>query len=320
MTGPDLPSGSESQGRIPRRDVSGILLLDKPVGWSSNNALQRVKRLFGARKAGHTGSLDPLATGMLPICLGEATKVSGLLLDSDKEYRVRMGLGAATATGDAEGEVMASGPARLDREALEAALGTQRGPIQQVPPMYSALKHQGRRLYELARAGIEVPRPSRPVVIRALEVEDFHPERPLLRVLCSKGTYVRTLVEDVARAAGTVAHVLELRRLRVEPFPAGRMATLEELETAAASGGPAVLDALLLPLDAALVGMPRVDLTEIEEARIRHGQGLDGCMVPAPAGSPVRLYGPGGRFLGLGETAGPGQIVARRLMATPPGL
>lgn len=320
MTGPDRSAAPGPPPRIPRRDVTGILLLDKPLGWSSNNALQRVKRLFNARKAGHTGSLDPLATGMLPICLGEATKVSGLLLDSDKEYRVRMALGTSTTTGDAEGPVVASGPGQLDRERLEGALATQRGAIEQTPPMYSALKHQGQRLYQLARAGVDVPRAARPVVIRSLEVEDFDPGRPVLRVLCSKGTYVRTLVEDIARAAGTVAHVLELRRLRVEPFPAGRMATLDELERGAAGNDPEALDGLLLPLDAALVAMPRLDLTEAEEARIRHGQTLDNRRPDVPQGCRLRLYGPEGRFVGLGEVAEAGRVVARRLMATPAGL
>lgn len=310
----DAAPASHPPGRLARRGrpISGILLFDKPVGWSSNFALQRVKRTFDARKAGHTGSLDPLASGMLPICLGEATKVSGFLLGSDKEYRVRMALGSRTATGDAEGPVVAHGPDRLSRSELERALAACSGRQLQVPPMHSALKHQGRRLYELARAGVEVDRPARPVEIRRLEIETYSDCQPILRVLCSKGTYIRTLVEDVAVAAGTVAHVAELRRLAVAPFTAGMMVTADELDQAASAGQDA-LDGLLLPLDEALGSLPRVDLDAGQARRVRQGQELGG-VDPALSG-PVRLYDPAGRFLGIGECLPGARLVPRRLVA-----
>lgn len=300
--------------RRARRDVDGIVLLDKPLHLSSNQALQRVKWLFQARKAGHTGSLDPLATGMLPICLGEATKVSAYLLDSDKVYRVRMSLGRQTATGDAEGPVIATGPESLGPEELERALVPFRGAILQVPPMYSALKQQGRRLYELAREGREVARAARAVHIHELSVESCGAPGPTLRVRCSKGTYIRSLVEDIARAAGTVAHVAELRRLAVTPFAEGAMHTLPQLEEAAESGLEA-LSCSLLATDEALPGWPQVSLAAIEAARISRGQPV--TAMPAPPTGMVRLYGDRARFLGIGECLADGRIVPRRLMAAP---
>lgn len=311
----DAASGPKRRRQV--RAVSGILLLDKPLGWSSNTALQRVKRIFEAEKAGHTGSLDPLATGMLPVCLGEATKVSAFLLDSDKEYRVRLAVGVRTATGDAEGPPVATGPARISREVLESALQAWRGPILQVPPMYSALKHQGRRLYELARAGKEVPRPPRRVEIKALEIEEFAGTAPVLRVRCSKGTYIRTLVEDIARSAGTEAHVAELRRLAVAPFPTERMVDLAALERAAGAGQTA-LDGLLRPVDEALLALPSVILAPLEAIRLRQGQGIE-CTANRDPGL-VRLYGPDGAFVGIGERLPGARLVPRRLMATGDGL
>jgi tRNA pseudouridine55 synthase len=312
-----LTGGAHTGDQGPRRGrrgrpKSGIVLFDKPVGSSSNSVLQQVKRAFDARKAGHTGSLDPLASGMLPICLGEATKVSAYLLGSDKEYRVRMALGRRTSTGDAEGPVVATGPDRLSRDELERALATCRGRGLQVPPMYSALKHQGRRLYELARAGMEVDRPARPVVIHRLEIEEFSESEPVLRVLCSKGTYIRTLVEDVARAAGTVAHVAELRRLAVAPFAEGSMVSGAQLERAASNGLEA-LDGLLLPMDDALASLPRVELDAEEATRLRHGQGVPHPDLAHPGA--VRLYDPEGRFLGIGECLPGSRLVPRRLVA-----
>lgn len=301
--------------RALRRDVHGIVLVDKPAGMSSNHALQRVKRMFRARKAGHTGSLDPLASGMLPICLGEATKMAAFLLDSDKTYRFRMNIGCQTSTGDAEGEVVAEGPPVPGEESLQRALDGLRGPISQVPPMYSALKHQGQRLYRLARAGREVERVARQIWIHELVVEQFDASRPVLRVRCSKGTYVRTLAEDIARQAGTVAHVAELRRLAVTPFRESAMHTLEELETEASSPAGAQLDALLLPVDAAIEAWPALELTARQERGLLCGQPVPG---DASAGcGPLRLYGHQGRFLGVGERLADGQVVPRRLMATP---
>ena len=209
-----VPAPGQRPARAPRRDVHGVLLLDKPTGLTSNDALQKAKRLYAANKAGHTGSLDPLASGLLPICFGEATKVSGFLLDADKHYAVTCKLGQRTATADAEGEVVETKPVpALTPDLIERALAGFRGDIMQVPPMYSALRHQGRRLYDLAREGIEVPREPRPVSIFRLELKDWSPESLSMEVVCSKGTYIRTLVEDVAAALGTWAHVTVLRRL-----------------------------------------------------------------------------------------------------------
>lgn len=296
--------------RPARREVHGILLLDKPLGMTSNRALQRVKALFRARKAGHTGSLDPLATGMLPICLGEATKVSGYLLEADKHYRVRLVFGLATTTGDAEGVTRARGTETVGPDELAAALRTFAGEGWQVPPMHSALKVAGQPLYRLARAGREVERAPRRIVIHDLVVEDPDIHRPVLRVSCSKGTYIRTLVEDIAGRLGTVAHVSELRRLSVSPFCGQPMLTLEELERAAARPPAGELDDLLLPADLALGGLPAIQLAAREAAIVSHGQSV--ATGEGGAGM-VRLYGPGGRFLGIGEVGVGGHVVPRRL-------
>ncbi|MGH8431877.1 MAG: tRNA pseudouridine(55) synthase TruB, partial [Solimonas sp.] len=222
-----------SRPRIPRRAVNGILLFDKPRGFSSNDALQRVKRLFRAEKAGHTGNLDPLATGLLPICFGQATKLCGHLLDSDKRYLARVKPGEKTTTGDTEGEVIQRSDAGLlSREALEAVLPAFTGTIRQVPPMYSALKHQGQRLYELAREGVEVERQPREVAIHELRLTAFEPGGFELDVRCSKGTYIRTLAEDLAAALGQCAHLVALRRTEVAPFE-GAIRTWEDLQAAA---------------------------------------------------------------------------------------
>lgn len=311
MTG----AGTAAPGqRKPWRDVNGILLLDKPQGISSNAALQRARRLFRARKAGHTGSLDPLASGMLPLCLGEATKFSGHLLDADKVYEVQAHWGTRTETGDRDGAVTESSPVtEVPQERLEAVLGRFIGEISQVPPMYSALKHEGRRLYDLARAGQEVPRPPRQVRIHDLAISRFDPAEPILRVHCSKGTYIRTLVEDLAAALGTLGHVAALRRLAVAPFGEGPMVTLEALEAVLAEKGEAGMDALLLPPDRALVGLPEVHLGPEEAGHVRQGNPVR--VTGGSATGPLRLYGPGDRFLGLGEATADGRIQPRRLVA-----
>jgi tRNA pseudouridine55 synthase len=298
--------------KIQRRDVHGIVLLDKPRGYSSNQALQRVKYLFRARKAGHTGSLDPLATGLLPICLGEATKVSGFLLDADKHYRTRCLLGVTTDTGDAEGQVLEQRPVPpLGGALIEAALAPFRGPIRQVPPMYSALKHQGRRLYELARKGEQVERPARDVVIHELTCLGFAADRLELDVRCSKGTYIRTLVEDIGERLGCGAHVTELRRLGLGPFDSPPMVTLEEIESRAGEG-EAALDSLLAPVDSALTHWPAVSLDRDSAYYLRHGQAV---FVPgAPTRGKVRIYGPGEAFLGMGEILDDGRVAPRRLV------
>lgn len=315
MSGTDKP-------RV-RRNLDGLLLLDKPSGLTSNAVLQRVKWLYRARKAGHTGSLDPLASGMLPICFGEATKFAGYLLDANKTYRVQARFGIRTDTADAEGQPVAYSQLPLpSRAAIEQALAGLRGPIFQVPPMYSALKVQGQRLYSLARAGREVPREARPVQIHEFELEDYDPERPIFRVECSKGTYIRSLIEDLATALGTLAHVVVLRRLAVGPFEAEAMLPLAVLEAKAAApapeGGEAVLDRFLRPLEAVLPLWPDVCLDAASALRIRQGATVQVPVRPGSIGQ-VRIHGPEGVFLGIGELGPDGRLVPRRLVATPAG-
>ncbi|MBK1691457.1 tRNA pseudouridine(55) synthase TruB [Ectothiorhodospira mobilis] len=304
-----------SKPRIPRRDVHGIVLLDKPSGYTSNQALQRVKYLFRARKAGHTGSLDPLATGLLPLCFGEATKVSGFLLDADKHYRVTCRLGQRTLTGDAEGEVVETHPVpSLTAEQVEAVLADFRGGIQQVPPMYSALKHQGQRLYDLARKGQEVERQPRQVHIHALECLALEGDLLTLDVVCSKGTYIRTLVEDIGAALGCGAHVTVLRRLGLGAYAHPEMIPLERLE-ALAEEGPGALDAVLRPVDEALAHWPAVELDADSAFYLRQGQAVfvPGCS----AHGWLRVYGPEHRFLGIGRLQDDGRVAPKRLMVPP---
>lgn len=300
--------------RPPRRDVHGVLLLDKPVGYTSNQALQAVKRLFNAKKAGHTGSLDPLASGLLPLCFGEATKVSSFLLDADKLYVATCALGVRTTTADAEGEIVERRPVPpLTAARIEQALANFRGDIQQVPPMYSALRHQGQRLYDLAREGIEVPRAPRGVHIYALTVQSFDADSLTLEVRCSKGTYIRTLVEDIAQALGTVAHVTALRRLAVGAYGLDLpMHTLGSLQARAAEAA-SDLDALLLSPDSALRDWPAVQAGRDAAWYFARGQAV---MVPGTPGSGwVRVYGTD-RFLGLGEVLDDGRVTPRRLLNT----
>ncbi len=307
---------SGAAGKRPRvawRDVSGILLLDKQAGPSSNDVLQAARRLFRARKAGHTGSLDPLASGLLPLCFGQATKISGMLLDADKTYLVTAQLGVATTTGDREGEPLEpqAVPALCPAD-VEAVLARYAGAIEQVPPMYSALKHGGRRLYELARQGIEVERAPRQVFIHALHCLALEGSRLTLEVRCSKGTYVRTLIEDVAASLGTAGHVTALRRIQLGPFRDERLWTLEDLAALLAEGGEPALDGVLLAPDAALPHWPAVRLGEAEQACVLHGQAV---FVTGPAAQRVRIYGPTGRFLGVGRMTPEGRRMApERLM------
>lgn len=293
------------------RHLDGILLLDKPRGVSSNAALQHAKRLFQARKAGHTGSLDPLASGLLPVCFGEATKVSGFLLDADKRYWVKAKLGTATSTGDAEGEVVREcDPDAVSEASLRRLLPEFLGERDQIPPMYSAVKHQGKRLYELARAGIEVERAARRIRIHSLELIAVEDGCAALEMRCSKGTYVRTLVEEIAEVAGGCAHVVELRRLAVGPFEEQRMYTLDALEALAEQGLDA-LDAKLLPADAALSQWPGVTLDADSEFYVCKGQAV---LVPrAPTAGWVRMYDGSERLLGVGEVLSDGRVAPRRL-------
>jgi len=272
---------------------SGILLLDKPQGLTSQAAVQRVRHAFGRIKGGHTGSLDPLATGMLPVCLGEATKVAGYLLEGDKEYLFTARFGARTATGDLEGPVVeeCAVPAELEQR-LRAVMPAFTGEVQQIPPMYSALKRDGQPLYKLARQGLEVERAARSIRILELELLRAEGAEADFRVRCSKGTYVRTLAEDLARAVGSCAHLTALRRTSVAPFDARAMVTLEEV-IAAAGGAP------LLPADAALPHLPAVELSAEAARRLQQGQ----TVTPQTGGTAglARAYGPAGLFLGVVE-------------------
>ena len=291
--------------------VDGVLLLDKPAGLSSNQALQRVKRLLRARKAGHTGSLDPAATGMLPLCFGEATKVCAFLLDADKTYRVTARLGAATDTGDGDGVVVSEAPVpELDAADWQAVLDGFRGESLQVPPMYSALKRDGKRLYELARRGETVEREARPIRIDAIELLEAAGRRLVFRVRCSKGTYVRSLVEDIAARAGTLAYTSALHRERVGDFDAGGMLDLAEASSLAADG-PAALRERLFGPDMALSGLGAVTLDAVAGERFRRGQAVNNA-AGGGAGA-VRVYDEVGVFIGVGELAGTGSLAPRRV-------
>ncbi len=294
------------------RNVHGILLLDKPVGITSNAALQKVKWLYRARKAGHTGSLDPLADGLLPICFGAATKISAYLLDADKRYQVRIRLGVTTTTADAEGEIVETRSTEgLSEQGVSAALGRFIGEIQQLPPMYSALKHKGERLYKLARQGIEVERQPRPVTIHALELMSCNLPEFELDVHCSKGTYVRTLAEDIGKVLECGAHVVGLRRTGVGPFGPEQMVDMATLEATAEQGLEA-LDALLLPVESALSDWPDVRLSDDAAYYLRQGQPV---LVPrAPTQGWIRLYAPNGSFIGVGQIQDDGKVAPRRLI------
>jgi tRNA pseudouridine55 synthase len=292
--------------------VTGILLLDKPLGLSSNSALQRVKRLLRAEKAGHVGSLDPLATGMLPICLGEATKIAGEILSGRKRYLFTIALGNRTATGDVEGPVVETLPVPpFDRPALDAVLSRFTGAQTQIPPMYSAIKRDGQPLYKLARAGVEVERPPRDIEIFEFTVRGFDAASVQLETSCSKGTYIRTLAEDLARALGTCGHVSLLRRLHVEPFEGEPMVTLDEVSDLAAAGQPVAL----LDADRGVPHLPEVRLTAAATARVLHGQPAAIAAETAPGR--VRLYDGQGHFFGLGEADGFGTVQPRRLFVEP---
>ncbi|MBE0488246.1 MAG: tRNA pseudouridine(55) synthase TruB [Halomonas sp.] len=293
--------------------VNGVLLLDKPKGVSSNHALQRARRLFQAQKAGHTGTLDPMATGLLPACFGEATKFSAHLLAADKVYRTRVELGAVTDTGDAEGEVVERREVpRLTAADVEGALERFRGEIEQVPPMYSALKHQGRKLYELAREGKSVERAARRVTVYDARLLAFEGTAFELEVKVSKGTYVRTLAEDIGLALGTGAHISALRRLATGPFTAEGMLTLEALE---ALPDQAAREATLLPVDVLVAHLPRLELDASAAARLILGQAARVDASGIGTGETARLYCDGA-FLGLGAVTAPQEVAPKRLLST----
>jgi len=297
---------------VSARRLDGVLLLDKPRGLGSNTALQAVKRLYAAAKAGHAGTLDPLASGLLPVLFGEATKFSVLALEADKEYEARACLGATTSTGDAEGEVLERRPSCVREEDLEPVLARFRGEIEQVPPMHSALKRDGRPLYALAREGREVPRAARRVRVYALERTGFDGEHLDLRVRCSKGTYIRTLVEDIGRALGCGAHLAALRRTAAARFRIEDAAALEALQHEDA----AARDRRLLPVTSLLAGLPAVALPQVLAARFRQGQVLR--LPEAPRGQ-CGVYAEHGALLGLGEGVGQGELHPRRLVSHASG-
>jgi tRNA pseudouridine55 synthase len=295
-----------------RRAVSGIILLDKPCGFTSNAALQKVRWLLNAEKAGHTGSLDPLATGVLPLCFGEATKFSQYLLDADKGYETVAQLGVTTTTADAEGEVLERRPVTATQAQLESLLPQFRGDLQQVPPMYSALKRDGQPLYKLARAGEVVEREPRSVTIARLDLLSFEADRARLAVACSKGTYIRTLVEDIGHALGCGAHVAELRRTQAGPFDLSQTVRLEELERVHGEGGAEAVDAFLKPVDSGLEHWPVLQLSEHSSFYWLHGQPVRAP--EAPKFGMLRVQDHNGRFIGIGEVSEDGRIAPRRLI------
>jgi len=309
-----------SGNKRPRREVNGILLVDKPQGISSNGCLQRAKWLYRSAKAGHTGALDPLATGVLPLCFGEATKVSQFLLEADKRYLTRIKLGERTDTADSEGEVIERRSALgVTRDDVVNALSQFRGEISQIPPMYSALKHQGQPLYKLARAGKEVERKRRQVTVHDLVLHGFdnNDGEPALEleIHCSKGTYVRTIADDLGQVLGCGAHVTALRRLQAGAFVIARCVTLDDLQRIAEEQGDEALDALLVAPDEAIEHLPAVELSGLCAGYVRQGQAVTVRPLPVTTGDDalVRLY-EGDEFFGIGAVLDDGRVAPRRLM------
>ncbi len=304
------------------RAVNGMVLIDKSAGMTSNDVVQKAKRLFFANKAGHTGALDPLATGVLPVCFGESTKFSQYLLDSDKTYESLFRLGQPTDTGDSDGKVLVEqDPSGLDESAVRDAMAAFIGDIEQVPPMYSALKRDGQPLYKLAREGIEVEREARPVTIYAYELLAFTPGPEAcarVRVHCSKGTYVRVLAEDLGRALGCGGHVAELRRIQTGAFAIGEAHTLDDLTAIRGEERAEVLDSYLLGVDAAVQTLPKLVLDEDSAFYFKRGQAVMDSEVYriAEEGDTVRVFAASGDFLGLGEITDDGRATPRRLVAS----
>ncbi|CAM3499008.1 tRNA pseudouridine synthase B [Vibrio aerogenes CECT 7868] len=301
------------------RPVDGVLLLDKPEGISSNDALQKVKRIYFAEKAGHTGALDPLATGMLPICLGEATKFSQFLLDSDKRYRVVAKLGIRTNTSDSDGEIIQQRPVAVTQQQLEQSIERFRGETDQIPSMFSALKYQGKPLYEYAREGIDVPRESRKITVYEANLIRFEKDEIEMEIHCSKGTYIRTIVDDLGEMLGCGAHVIQLRRTAVAQYPAEKMITLEELESLLESAQVKEeppknrLDPLLLPVDTAVQSLPEVNLIPELAEMVLKGQAVQ--VLGAPDNTQLRLtVGDERIFIGIGELNDDGNIAPKRLV------
>lgn len=301
---------TEPVRRAPRRKINGVLLLDKPTGLTSNSALQRAKRLYEAEKAGHTGTLDPFASGLLPICLGEATKFSQFLLDADKAYRAEIRLGVRTTTADPEGEVIETRPVSVTMAQVQAVLPRFLGEIMQVPPMHSALKRDGKPLYEYARQGIELERPARAVRVHELTVESLQGEVLTIVAHCGKGLYVRTLAEDIGAALGCGAYLQALRRLKVGPFQLEEAVGLPELEALDLAGR----DARLKPADILVADLPRMDLDVDAAWHVCHGQAI---WRPGLAlGQRFALFDQAARFLGVAEVNDDGKLAPRRLLAS----
>lgn len=306
------------------RPINGVLLLDKPYEMSSNHALQAVKRIYFAQKAGHTGALDPLATGMLPICLGEGTKFSQFLLDTDKTYQVTAKLGVRTTTSDADGEIVSEKAVNVSDEQLIEALDGFRGTTKQVPSMYSALKYQGQPLYKYAREGIEVPREARDITVFSLETLRFEHDEVDIIIHVSKGTYIRTIVDDLGEILGCGAHVADLRRLAVGSYPIEKMVTLAQLETLLEKAkeediSPSeLLDPLLLPMQSAVVGLPAVYIDDMSANFLRHGNPVQAYN--APIDGNVQVYigdnenDESKEFIGVGIMNDDGQVAPKRIV------
>lgn len=309
MTSPDRSAGS----RPPRRRVDGVLLLDKPAGLTSNAALQHAKRLFSAEKAGHTGSLDPMATGLLPVCFGEATKFSRFLLDADKSYSAVLRLGQTTTTGDAEGEILQTRNVDVSSADIHAAAAGFRGQSLQLPPMYSALKHEGRALYTYARKGIDIERAARSIRIDDISVRDVQGTDVTITVRCSKGTYIRTLAEDIGEKLGCGAHLVALRRTGVASFSVAQAASLDQLAVLA----PAERDSALLPLDCLVGALPACQCSNAQAAALKFGQTVP-LSAPSTVGL-VALRGPDAAFFGVGEVTHDAVLRVVRLVTTERG-
>lgn len=306
------------------RPINGVLLLDKPYEMSSNHALQAVKRIYFAQKAGHTGALDPLATGMLPICLGEGTKFSQFLLDTDKTYQVTAKLGIRTTTSDADGDVVSEKTVDITDEQLTLALDTFRGTTKQVPSMYSALKYQGQPLYKYAREGIEVPREARDITVFSLELLRFEHDEVELNIHVSKGTYIRTIIDDLGELLGCGAHVADLRRLAVGSYPVDKMITLPELEALLEKAKAdditpsEILDPLLLPMQSAVVGMPAVYIDDMSANFLRHGNPVQAYNAPLEGSVQVYIgddeHDTSAEFIGVGVMNDDGQVAPKRIV------
>jgi tRNA pseudouridine55 synthase len=298
------------QYRRPKKNISGVLLLDKPLGYSSNQALQKIKILYQAAKAGHTGTLDPLATGLLPLCFGEATKFAHFLTDADKVYVATVKLGITTNTGDAEGEVLSTKAVNVNKSQYEAACKQFVGEISQIPPMYSALKHEGKAMYEYARAGVEIERAARLITIHSIELNAFEQDVATITVKCSKGTYIRTLAEDIGNSLGCGAHLIGLRRTATANYNIAQAITLEQFEALS----PEQRTLLLLPADSAVQYLPALTLDADSTFYLQQGQAVwRSGLIPQGL---IRLYSEQQQFLGLGEQQSDGKITPKRLIVS----